>query len=162
MVTQKQLEANKKNAQRAGRKKGKLLPKTIEKQKTLQAFNERVFQMADKLLNAQAVMALGSYKMIVIKKDSLGMDHVETIRDEKRMQKLLDTGTLGKDYFIVVGKLPDFKAGNALLDRAYGKAKETLGVEGELKFSLVRLAEERKIIPNVDLTPYLPASKKNG
>lgn len=160
-TSEKKIEANRKNAKLGGRKKGKLLPKTIEKQKTLEAFNKRVFEMADKLLNAQAAVALGSYKMITITIID-GIKTVETIRDDKRMQKLLDTGVLGEDYFIVVGKLPDFKAANALLDRAYGKAKETIDLSGEVKFSLTALAQERERIKmgNVDITPGIVAAQE--
>lgn len=138
-----------------GRAKGQLAKSTLIKLKATQRFNDRVFKITDKLFDAQAVVALGTYKMIRMYKDESGMPHVETIRDETRMQNLLDTGQYGVDYIVVAGEAPDWKAANALLDRAYGKAKESIHVEGEVKFSLKNLAEERKAFEAVVLKETL-------
>lgn len=86
------------------------------------------------------------------------MKHVETIRDEKRIENLLDTAELGVDYFIVVGALPDNKAADSILNRAWGKPAETLDVNVEHKFSLKDLAARRDAIRNpikksIDVTP---------
>ena len=112
-----------------GRKKGSKLPKTLEKLKQLEALKQRVFAMTNKLVNAQAMIALGTHKMICVHKTAEGMK-AETVRDEDRMQSFLDTGVYGKDYLIVVGKEPDFRAGDALLNRAYGKPTESVEHSG--------------------------------
>lgn len=111
--------------------------------KAQKAMRMRLYRMTDKLLNAQNIVAVGTHKMITISKDDLGIDHVKTIRDQKHMQKLLDEGRYGVDYFIVVNTLPDWKAADALLNRAHGKAKESVAFDVNHTFSLRDLATKR-------------------
>lgn len=126
-----------------GRPAGSLSAQGKLKLKMNKVFNTRVYKITSKLFEAQAVVAFGTYKMIRMYKDEAGMPHVETIRDEKRMQNLLDTGQYGTDYIVVAGEQPDWKAADALLNRAYGKPKESLELSGEVSFSLRALAERR-------------------
>ncbi len=44
------------------------------------------------------------------------------------------------------------KATNSLLDRVFGKPKETVDVSGSVQFSLKALAQERLKVPNKDVT----------
>lgn len=141
-----------------GRPKGTLNPNTVLRARTLKAMDKRIFRMAEKLVSAQSIVALGSHKMIrTFMKD--GVPAVETIRDEKKMQDLLDSGIYGKDYLIVVGAMPDAKAANMLLDRAFGKAKESITLDGEVKFSLKELASRRaQIIEGARDAEILPGT----
>lgn len=132
------------NGKKGGRPKGSLQPETILKIKTESAVRQHIFKMAKKLIDAQVITALGTHKMVIMTKDDEGVMHVETVRDEKHMNDLLETGVYGRDYLIVAGSAPDWKAANALLDRGYGKAKESLAVEVDVKFSLKGLAERRR------------------
>jgi len=108
------------------------------------AMNKRIVAMTDKLINAQAIIAVGTHKMVRMYKGEDGKTHVETIRDEVRMQNLIDSGEYGKDYVIVIGTMPDWRAGNAMLDRAFGKAKETIELGENTMFSLKKLAQSRR------------------
>ena len=45
------------------------------------------------------------------------------------------------------------KATNSLLDRVFGKPKETIDLAGNVQFSLKALAAERLKLPNKDVTP---------
>lgn len=119
---------------------------TLLKEKQRDKFDKSIALMSRKLTNVQAIVALGTHKMVRMFKGSDDKMHVETIRDEKRMQNLLDTGIYGVDYVIVVGEMPEWKAANALLDRTFGKASETIKVSGEVQFSLKLLAVQRKEI----------------
>lgn len=137
-----------------GRPKGSKSKLTILKEKKRGDFDKKIALMAEKLTNAQAIVAMGTHKMVRM---YIGTDqkmHTETIRDEKRMQNLLDTGVYGVDYVIVVGNDPDWKAANALLDRTFGKAKETIDVNGEMKFSLKELSFSRELLKEkvIDVT----------
>lgn len=105
--------------------------------------NRRIGKFANKIISAQAIVAMGTHKMVRKYMGSDGIPHVETIRDEKTMQDLIDNGEYGKDYLILVQSMPDWKAGNALLDRKYGKAKETIDLNVDTKFSLHDLADTR-------------------
>lgn len=109
---------------------------------------------AEKILEAQTNVALGTHKMLRLELDEAGMPHRRTVSDEREMQNLLDTGIYGKDYIIIVGKAADWKAGNALLDRAFGKANESVKHTGEVVFSLRGLANTRKNldVDNDDIT----------
>lgn len=128
---------------KGGRPAGAVSAQTKRKQLGAKRIIDRVYKMTDKLIDAQAIVALGSHKMLRTFVGEDGMPHVETIRDEERMQKLIDEGVYGKDYVIVVGAMPDHRAVTALLDRVYGKPKETIELQGEVKFSLKGLAERR-------------------
>lgn len=129
---------------KVGRPKGVLSPETILKNKAEKILRTRIYKMTDKLISAQSIVAIGTHKMIRISIDADGKKHVETVRDEKRMQNLLDTGVYGKDYIIVEGSLPDYRAADALLNRGYGKPKESLDLTGEVSFSLIGLIAKRK------------------
>lgn len=45
------------------------------------------------------------------------------------------------------------KATNSLLDRVFGKPKETVDLQGNVQFSLKALAQERLKVSNQDITP---------
>lgn len=45
------------------------------------------------------------------------------------------------------------KATNSLLDRVFGKPKETVDLQGNVQFSLKALAQQRLNLPNKDVTP---------
>ena len=45
------------------------------------------------------------------------------------------------------------KASNSLLDRVFGKPKETVDLQGNVQFSLKALAQERLKVANQDVTP---------
>lgn len=111
----------------SGLKKGTKLKKTVERELVLEAARKRIFDMTDKLLSAQAIVAVGTHKMLRLYKDkATGLIQTETIRDMDKMQDLIDTGVYGEDYVIVTGRDPDPKAANMLLDRGLGKAVETI------------------------------------
>lgn len=125
-----------------GRPVGTMTKETKLRMKSTATMQRRIYRIADKIIGAQIVSALGSYK-IVVKSVLDGIISFETVRDEKRMQELLDNGIHGEDYLIVAGAIPDWKAGNALLDRGFGKAKESLELSGDVSFSLRALAQRR-------------------
>lgn len=117
-----------------GRKPGK---KTLEKlsqiktkEQALEIFSKRTFKMTNKILDAQMIVAIGTHKMIAVEIDDEGKKHVETIRDENRIQMLLDEGRYGQDYLIVEGTPADFRAGDAILNRALGKPTENIEMGG--------------------------------
>lgn len=126
-LSEKRREAGRKGGKN---KKGHKLPKTLEKEHMMERIRQRVFKMTDKLIDAQAIVAVGTHKMIHMYKDADGI-HTETIRDMDRMQDLLDNGKYGIDYVIVAGSEPDHKAASALMDRAYGKPTESIEHSGK-------------------------------
>lgn len=109
-------------------KKGSKSEKVLIREKVMAEMHQRVFKMSHKLLNAQAIIAIGTHKMIQIINGPNNIKITRTIRDQDEMQKLLDEGEYGKDYVVLEGRPGDWKAANALLDRTYGKAKETFDI----------------------------------
>lgn len=107
----------------AGQPKGNVQLATIVKSMELADVQVSIKNMARKILNAQSIAALGTHKMVIITRNEDGT-HVETVRDEDRMQELLEFGVYGKDYFIVQGAEADWKAGADMLNRAGLKQKD--------------------------------------
>lgn len=132
-----------------GRPKGIVPSHTLLLQRQKAVFNQRASRMAGKLLDAQAVIALGTHHMVV-KSIVEGKVHLNIVRDDKRQQELLDTGIYGQDYLIIEGTPGDWRAADAILNRAWGKPKETLELEGDVKFSLKALHLHK------NETAYLP------
>lgn len=124
-------------------KRGTMSLRKVNEMKKKTAIKQRILAMADKLLNAEMVAAMGTHRMVVIDTDEDGKKHLTTIRDEARMDILLETGEYGIDYLIIAGAEPDWKAAEALLTRALGKPRETLDINHNV-FSLMELAKTRK------------------
>lgn len=144
-------EIARKNGMLGGRPKGSLNKLTLLKEKRRNQIDKSIATMALKITNSQAMTALGTHKLLELYKDeSTGLMQKRVVNDIKRIEKFLESGVYGVDYIIVVGKNPDWKAGNALLDRTFGKAKETVEHTGEVTFSLKALAESRR---NIDDEP---------
>lgn len=154
-ISDKKLQANRKNAKKAGRKKGVKLASTIVREATLADIKIAIERRANKLIEAQSVVALGTYKMVEIaieEEDGMPVKKLKVVRDISRMDEIIETKVLGVDYFVLEGSKPDWKAANALLDRSFGKAKESIDVNNpDGAFSLKGLfmaAEEKKKLPS--------------
>lgn len=109
--------------------------------------NKAIAARAAKIVSAQTVAALGTWYVVELSTDENEKITRTIVRDMKRIEYLLDNAVHGKDYLIVEGTLPDWRAGNAMLDRIHGRAKETLEIEGEVKFSLKQLNGDTKELP---------------
>ena len=116
------------SALNARNKKGYKAPKTLLREEVFREMAQRVFLMSHKILNAQMIQAVGTHKMIQIMNGPGGTKITRTIRSMEEQQKLLDEGVYGIDYVVLEGRPQDWKAGNAILDRMFGKAKETFDI----------------------------------
>ena len=124
---------NKKNKGRGGAGRGQGRKKgvaTLAKEVAFKRMQEKIYAMTDKLVNAQAVVALGTYKIVRPYTGTDGLPKTETVRDMDEMEKLIQNGTLGKDYLIVEASAPDHKAAANLLDRGFGKPTESIEHSG--------------------------------
>lgn len=117
----------------AGRPKGKPTQKTLEKQKVLAAFNQRVMAKADALFNAQLMLAVGSMKVFRIDEvegegGKTKREHVH-VTDPDEIKSLLDehdgmSGTVDGVYYYFTDVSPDNKSIEAMMNRAFGKPKD--------------------------------------
>ncbi len=124
-----------------GRPPGTILETTKLKRAAQASFNMLASHSARRILQSQLYQALGSYYVIELirdPKDPLIIWERKIVRDDKRIQDFLENGAFeyGHDFIIVEGRPGDFRAGDAILNRAWGKPKETLEVEGDVKFSM--------------------------
>ncbi len=139
-------EIAQKNGMLGGRPRGSKHRITILKEKMRDRYEKYIATISHKIVNSQTNLALGTYKMFSISFDENGKKVLTTVNDENKIEDLIMHGEAGKDYIVVEGSKGDWKAGNALLDRAFGKASETLKVNGEVKFSLKTLAMQAREI----------------
>ncbi len=139
-----------------GRPKGTIDPHTKLKIRAEKNFRFRVYKMTDKLLNSQLVTALGTHKVVTVEIDEEGKKHIKMVNEVSRIEKLLTEGVYGKDYLIIEGTPADWKAANAILDRAFGKAKESISLDVDVKFSLKDLAERRVALSKENDENLLP------
>jgi hypothetical protein len=125
----------------AGKPKGKKHKATLEKQAIAEAFNQRVMSHADALFNAQLVLATGSRKVFRIdEEEGEGgkKKRVHTlVTDADEVKALLDehegaAGEVDGNYYYFTEVAPDNRAIDSLLNRAFGKPKETLEHAGEI------------------------------
>jgi len=111
-----------------GRPAGSKNKKTVEKDAAMKRFKDRVFKVTDKLFESQLVEATGYHVMVAFDK---GAKKLLQVTDKKKFNKLLETGTEGKDYLFVVAAAPDYKASDALLNRAFGRPTESVELTGK-------------------------------
>lgn len=108
------------------------------------------------LIRAGLIPALGQHFVFRIdeEKNEKGVTtsrkHVQ-VTDPDEIARALDAiedGGVDPDgvYFYITAKEPDHKAVEMLLNRALGKPKESIAIEGEVKFSLVGIHEQAKKI----------------
>ena len=139
---------------KGGRPKRSKNKGTLLRENVLAHIEQRIFGLADKLLDAHIVTAIGTHRMVVVTIDDEGKKHIETVREESRMQELLDTGIYGLDYLIVEGTPADWRAIEALENRAFGKPKETIDQNVTHTFSLRDLSKRAKEIEQPKRVPH--------
>lgn len=142
-------EIARQNGKKGGRRTGSKNKSTLERQAVLDAFNQRVMAKADVLFNAQLSLAIGSSQVFRVdeSEDSKGKvkrEHV-LVTDADEIKALLDehdgaNGVVEGAYYYFSTVLPDNKAIEALMNRAFGRAKETI----ESTETVVMLSSEER------------------
>jgi hypothetical protein len=134
-----------------GRPLGSLGKATIEKKLARKALEQRILQAADEILNAQKVLARGQqflYKIekIEVKGPNGGISYrndkpklvteqweIENYLDElvdKANGDLEDETNPGATYYYITTKEPNNMAIDSMFDRVFGKARQSLGLDG--------------------------------
>lgn len=128
----------------AGRKKGSLARKTLERIAVNAAFNQRVMAHADRLFHAQLSLAVGSqqvFRIDEVKGDDGKPKRVhELVTNPDEIKKLLDEhdgcdGVVDGNYYYLSNVLPDNRALDSMLNRGLGKPKESVEHSGTLDVS---------------------------
>ncbi len=121
----------------AGRPKGKMNARSIEKMAVKKEFEDRVAHQAHALFNAQVTLALGEQYLFVRYQVSTPKgkrwSKFERVTDPEIMIQYLDGDFKeSKDqYFMITAAKPDAHAIDSLLDRAFGKAPQNLNIKDD-------------------------------
>jgi hypothetical protein len=139
----------------SGMRKGTKLKRTLEKEHIYAEYKQRVMKHADTIFNAQITNAVGNvyiYQVIEeVNEDGkkTGKKKHVLIEDPETIKEVLDenqgqSGLVDEDYFIVTTAKPDNQAIGDMLDRAFGKATQTLAGDPEnpLLGDLIKMLKE--------------------
>lgn len=156
------------NGMKGGRPKGSVDKKTLMKLREKKRMDEMIVRKTAPLIRAAMSRALGQifvYRIDevydedttrvlkngeeqVVKGKLRSRKHVR-VTDPDEIQEALDKmegeghGGDNDEYYYITTKEPDSQTIDMLLSRPYGKAKESIAVEVEHKFSLTDLAKRR-------------------
>lgn len=158
MATQKQIEANRRNAQKAGRKKGTKNPATLEREKVLAAVQQQIMEKAAGLVRSAMIPANGMNFVYRIdkkrnKKGDVIFEKNVLVTDPHEIENALDliadseNGKNDNEFYFITTERPDHNAIKMLMDRAFGKPKESLDVnnpDGNLKTIIINKAAGKK------------------
>lgn len=165
MATEKQIAANRRNALKAGRPKGRKDNKTLEKEKMLRIIEQRYMAATDQLVNSRLSLARGQQFLFRIDKKEIigpkgGLSYqnlppklvTEAWEIEEYISGLVQEGDHmdekdpGAAYYYITTKEPVNMALDSIENRIYGKPKESLNLDVNVKFSLKGLADRRRAI----------------
>lgn len=136
----------------AGKPRGKLSPKTLEKNAVQEAIRQRILKQADALFHAQLVNAVGSIQVFRVDEEERDgkIKRVHTlVSDTDEIKEVLDAhdggaGVVNDSYYFVNQIAPDNRAIDSLLDRTFGKATQSIDIgnkEGEAFLLATRVIE---------------------
>lgn len=134
----------------AGRPKGKKNKSTLEKESILRAFKERVLRSSDILFNSQITLARGQMFLYKIEKEKVvgpkgGVSYRSAkpvfVTNQQEIEDYLEGLITSGDeddpkdpnatYYFITTKEPNNQAIDSMLDRTFGKPKQSLEVGGE-------------------------------
>jgi hypothetical protein len=148
----------------AGRPKGSLDTRTLEKKEAEKLFTDRVIKSVDKLFNAQISIAEGCsylYRVDKVGKGSKEREEHVLVTDTDEIKQYLDGDTDTDAYYYITTKTPDNKAIDSLMDRAFGKAVTKIagtGDDGEIKVKLTNYGDRPSLQLPAKSIPTSPTS----
>lgn len=147
MATQKQIEANRKNGKRGGRKPGTLNEATLEKIAVGKQYAQKVLQKADLLFKKKLQLACGQGFLYKIEKYYEGRGDKKVLKRkppklcteiwefEEGLEQAIEGGMDFEDfdqtYYFFTTKEPNNQAIEDLLDRGLGRVATAIKAEDE-------------------------------
>lgn len=115
----------------AGRPKGSENDDTKKRRMMESAMKRRIVEATDALLDSQMALAMGEVNLYRVYYTGEGKNrkkHVEVVEDRDTITDFLsDSLDYGDDdYYYIARKSPDSRSIDSLLDRTYGKAKNSI------------------------------------
>lgn len=136
------------NGKKGGRPKGKKAKSTLEREAVMRAYQQRVMQMSDRLLDYQLSLARGTTYLFKIEKELIiGPKGGKTYKSKKPelvtdveeirsyLEGITQEGDLGnpKDpngtYYYLTSKDPDSRTIDSMLDRGIGKPAQAFSMQ---------------------------------
>jgi crotonobetainyl-CoA:carnitine CoA-transferase CaiB-like acyl-CoA transferase len=117
----------------AGRKKGGQNRETKERRLAERELVDRIINVMHPILDAQISQAKGASYVYRLVKTADGLKHF-LVTDPEEIKAFLDAhggkpGTVNDSYYMITTKTPELKAIDSLLDRAFGKPRQTTELE---------------------------------
>jgi hypothetical protein len=135
----------------SGRPKGSENPATTEKKKVESEMKKRILKSVDSLLTSQMTVAHGVQMLYCITTNEKGIrSRPELITSPSLIEDFL-AGELNendKEYYFITTERPDTKAIDSLLDRTFGKARQSIGLDGGDKDKPISITGITYIQPN--------------
>ncbi len=121
--------------------------KTLEREKVAEEVNQRVFKIAQGLVNAQAAVAKGVQILYRVDSHKTATGKVieekpVIVTDPEEINAYIDSLHTGEGvndestYYYITTKEPQNQAVDSLLNRALGKPKETMEIQGSTKLKV--------------------------
>ena len=132
MLSQAKADAARKNGALGGRPSGRKNTATLEREAVQRAVDQRVMQLADRLLQAQLAVAEGV--SFLMRKPKTGTGKTTVVRDEHTIRKYFD-GDLEADeadWYFIAAERPNADAADRLLNRGLGKPTEHVHHSGQI------------------------------
>lgn len=139
----------------SGRKPGKFSAEKIARIKVEQDLKDKIVKCAEKILNAQLSIAVGTQYLFKITENKKGVKlKPQLVTDTREIEKYLD-GEYGSgeninlknktEYFYLTTERPNQMAIANLWDRAFGKPKDSIKLEGNITLEqiITKMKDER-------------------
>jgi len=153
---------SKENGMKGGRPKGKKTAQSLERDKVMAAYSQRVLHATDAIYNAQMTLALGMSHLFKIEKELvIGPKGVKTYRprspqlvtDVDEIKEYLENLVRGNatsdladpstTYYYITTTKPDGRTLNSMIDRVFGRPQQQLSVSGDLSIGQLLAEAER-------------------
>lgn len=158
------------NNHKGGRPKGKKAPKTLERERVLEALRQRTMRIADRIFDKQLVLVNGQQFLYKIEKefvrtgkskDGNPTGYYRALKPELVEDELVIRGYLenlvyrangdmedekdpGATYYFITTKEPSNQAIDSMLDRTFGRAVQAtklVGDDGKAAPVLIQISE---------------------
>lgn len=126
----------------AGRKKGGMNAERKVKLMKLNAIKKRIQQSAQMLLDSQLSLAKGVSQLYHIYYEGEGKEKtkiVEVVEDQHTIEAYFKDELDEDEYYYITTKVPDNRAISNLLDRAFGRPKETMELNDKRKRRILKV-----------------------
>lgn len=139
-----------------GRPRGKKTRATLKKEAVLEEYRQMILRDAKRLFYSQSTLAHGQTYLFRIRKKQVGKDkwvidgEPVLVKDPEEMRAFLDGLVHNRipgphePYYFLTAVQPSQQAIADMLDRAFGKARQVVGLEGPTPGSSISISVEDK------------------